>query len=73
MKITDEVERVIESARRHGQDSDPDHEVGDLQECLRAACAQMFTDQFERFMTSQAVRDTLELGGDMRLPSVSPE
>lgn len=31
------LERIIASARQHGEDSDPDCEVGDLQEALRAA------------------------------------
>jgi hypothetical protein len=26
--------RICERARRHGEDSDPDHEVGDLQDAL---------------------------------------
>jgi hypothetical protein len=29
------IEHAIDSAKRHGEDSDPDHEVGDLQELAR--------------------------------------
>lgn len=28
---------ITKAAKQHGEDSDPDHEVGDLQESLRAA------------------------------------
>ena len=31
------VEAIIDAATRHGQESDPDHEVGDLQDALRLA------------------------------------
>ncbi len=31
------LERILASAQKHGEDSDPDCEVGDLQEALRAA------------------------------------
>lgn len=30
------VELVIDAARQHGEDSEPDHEVGDLQDALRS-------------------------------------
>ena len=33
----DLFDEVLESARRHGEDSEPDHEVGDLQDALRIA------------------------------------
>lgn len=31
----DRLEKLIEAARQHGLKSDPDHEVGDLQDILR--------------------------------------
>lgn len=64
MSEDEQLESVIDAAKRHGEDSEPDHEVGDLQDCLRAACEQMFPDQFERFMRSPAVLATLEAGGE---------
>jgi hypothetical protein len=35
------VESLIEAAKRHGAESDPDHEVGDLQDFLRAIWKQL--------------------------------
>jgi hypothetical protein len=32
-----DIETIIERCRQHGQDDEPDHEVGDLQDVLRAA------------------------------------
>lgn len=36
-----DVETLISAARAHGRQSEPDHEVGDLQDILRACWAQM--------------------------------
>ena len=36
------LERLIDAARRHGELSEPDHEIGDLQAILRA-CWQRLT------------------------------
>lgn len=47
----DRADAFIEGARLHGEDSDPDHEVGDLQEFFRAAYGLLTPDQriaFER-------------------------
>lgn len=35
------IEQIIDAARAHGEDSDADHEVGDLQEVLRACWSAM--------------------------------
>jgi len=32
----DHLEKLMAAARRHGLESDPDHEVGDLQDVLRS-------------------------------------
>lgn len=37
MKANQLHQRLIAAAQQHGSDSDPDHEVGDLQELLQAA------------------------------------
>jgi hypothetical protein len=45
------VERLIDSAAQHGRDSEPDHEVGDLQEFLRLAWSLMDEKQCESLMS----------------------
>lgn len=35
------VERLIAAAQKHGAESDPNHEVGDLQDALRACWAHL--------------------------------
>jgi hypothetical protein len=40
--------KITEAAQLHGQDSEPEHEVGDLQDALRISIDQMFPDQVER-------------------------
>lgn len=44
----DLYEKIINAAQRHGEESEPDHEVGDLQDALRISIEQMFPDQVER-------------------------
>jgi len=44
----DLYEEITEAALQHGRDSEPDHEVGDLQDALRMSIDQMFPDQVER-------------------------
>lgn len=39
------MERLIDAARAHGEQSDPDHEVGDLQGILRDCWAVMTPEQ----------------------------
>jgi len=39
VQVADPLDQILESAERHGQDSDPDHEVGDLQDALRIVWA----------------------------------
>lgn len=54
----DLVEKIVHAAERHGLESEPDHEVGDLQDALREAWKRM---------TPEARSDTitaLELWGD---------
>ena len=63
MTQNERLESVLAAAKQHGKDSEPDHEVGDLQDCLRAAIACMSLDHFDMFMRTPAVLDTLEWGG----------
>ena len=41
------LDRIIDSAEQHGLDSEPDHEVGDLQDALRHATLLMDDHQIE--------------------------
>ncbi len=54
----DEVERYIRAAAQHGRDSEPDHEVGDLQQLLRIAFGMMTDCQRAAFA---ADRQTVEI------------
>ena len=54
-----DVEHYINAAAQHGEDSEPDHEVGDLQEFLRAAWNLMSADQRVKFSMLESVRDTM--------------
>jgi len=55
-----EVEFYIDAAQKHGEDSEPDHEVGDLQDFLRRAWALMSPDQRVEFALSPSVHSTLD-------------
>jgi len=48
------------AAQAHGEDSDPDHEVGDLQDFLRAAFKIMTPEQRKAFTLDETVQQTLE-------------
>lgn len=39
------VERIIDAAQKHGEQSEPDHEVGDLQDVLRKCWEEMTVAQ----------------------------
>lgn len=58
------IERLIAAAERHGQDSEPDHEVGDLQSLLRRAWELMEPHQRTTLLTSSEAEEVLEHGGD---------
>lgn len=57
---TADVELCILAAQVHGSTSAPDHEVGDLQECLRDIWAVLPPALRHAFMASASVRDRLE-------------
>lgn len=42
---SDLCERLINAAKNHGMDSEPDHEVGDLQDILRTCFEVMSIEQ----------------------------
>lgn len=53
-------ETFVTIAQRHGEDSEPDHEVGDLQVFFRAAYDLLTREQRESFLAREDVRDTIE-------------
>lgn len=50
----------VGAAQSHGESSDPDHEVGDLQDFLRAAFKIMTPEQRKAFALDETVQQTLE-------------
>lgn len=62
------LEHLISAAQKHGEDSDPDHEVGDLQDLLRSMWGRLSEDQRRDFLHDDAVVEVLEssmLGADL--------
>ncbi|HVV87823.1 MAG TPA: hypothetical protein VHE35_32510 [Kofleriaceae bacterium] len=53
----DPVEIAIEDAARHGRESEPDHEVGDLQYLVRLLAGRLTTTQLEDAMRDWAPWD----------------
>lgn len=58
------VERILNAAEQHGQNSEPDHEVGDLQDVLRAAWSLMSTEQRNQLMAAAETVNVLQAGDD---------
>lgn len=58
-----DIETYIKAAQQHGEDDEPDHEVGDLQDILRVAWEIMTPDQRERFAKDDAALAVLYAGG----------
>ena len=54
-----DIETYIKSAQQHGEDSEPDHEIGDLQVFLRAAFRHMSTGERHAFAADPEVAETL--------------
>lgn len=44
-KPSELIEQIIDHAKQHGEESEPDMEVGDLQEALRACWELLSPDQ----------------------------
>ena len=60
------LETLIEAAKQHGEDSEPDHEVGDLQDFLRAMWELLTPEQRLAYVGLPAVQDTYRNAtGDM--------
>ena len=60
----DDLERILDAAQHHGEDSEPDHEVGDLQEVLRAMWPLVPARDRHKFMTMDIVANLLRDWGD---------
>lgn len=54
------IEHLIRAAQQHGEDSEPDHEVGDLQDLLRSVWQLLTPGQRAAALRSQQVSDVLE-------------
>lgn len=54
------VETLIGHAKTHGEDSEPDHEVGDLQDMLRAAWSLMTPEQHRQMLCHPDVSNVVE-------------
>lgn len=54
------LECLMEVAKSHGEDSEPDHEVGDLQDLLRPMWESMTPAQQRSYLASDAVATMLE-------------
>jgi len=54
------VEDLIGFAEKHGEDSEPDHEVGDLQDLLRAAWRLMTPEQRREMLIDASVSNVVE-------------
>lgn len=60
--MTDILTTLFDAADQHGEDSEPDHTVGDLQDLLREAWALMSTEQRRELLQTDAVEAMLMLG-----------
>lgn len=58
--IDPELEGILDAAKAHGEEGEPDHEVGDLQDVLRAAWTMMSPDQRKMLLASDEVEAVLE-------------
>lgn len=56
------IEKLITCAENHGEDSDPVHQVGDLEDMLRAAWQLMTPEQKRRFIQSDEVDNAVQCG-----------
>lgn len=60
MKNPTNIEFFIDAAKTHGIDSEPDHEVGDLQDMLRAAWDILTPAQRMAFVSLPAIEELVE-------------
>lgn len=67
----DALQLVFMAAEQHGKDSEPDHEVGDLQDALLTLWALQTPSQKAQFLADQTIRELLthELGLELEVPA----
>ncbi len=63
MPLLTDIEVVIAAAEQHGQDDDPDHEVGDLQAALRLAWELFTPEQRASYLAHPVLIEQVDLGG----------
>ena len=55
-----DIKYFLRAAEKHGEDSDPDHEVGDLQEYIKVLWSLLKPKQKKAFILNDSVQATLE-------------
>jgi hypothetical protein len=60
--MTSILDKLFESADHHGEDSEPDHTVGDLQDLLTTAWSILTLEQKRALLQSDAVETLLDMG-----------
>lgn len=63
--LNENLERVLEAAQAHGEEDDPEHEIGDLQGVIHAMWSVLTDDQKETVLAHDDVRDVLETWGTL--------
>jgi hypothetical protein len=64
------LDQLINAAKEHGINSDTDHEVGDLQDLLRAAWNVMPQDVRQQFLRSDAALQVATEGDQAQIPYI---
>jgi hypothetical protein len=62
MNLNAPLERLLEAAHNHSEDTGEDHQAGDLQDLLRAAWGLMTVDQKRTLLRSSTVESMVETG-----------
>lgn len=57
-----DIEIYLAAAARHGLESEPEHEVADLQHLLRTIWSVLTPDQIARITADPIVMENLEIG-----------
>lgn len=59
-----ELSQILSAAEAHGLSSEPDHEVGDLQDVIRQMWRLFDLDQVKAFAEADAINEMVEWSGD---------
>lgn len=60
--VPDMLENMIAAAEQHGEDSDPDHTCGDLQDYLTEISSHMTPEQSDAFLADPVIKALHEQG-----------